>query len=249
MPSKLPDSIKSLVIQEWLRGEQRDKIAGDNDLSAGAVTNTVNEWRQALGFYLADQLRDFAVTLRKLGITPGQCATGFRIAMMMNRLGIKEDSFESFMSDVYHRCKNLELTPENIASYLTDLLEFSKSVPFSKMTNYIQQKVDEKEKLEQEIKNLEDDVGILQMEKRDYQAFRDGALEDMKLTKEELRSYSSHKAELAKYGIPVSDFSKLAKITNGSSNMDTMLSSLLKSSRICNYLKLSSEIIEKKYLF
>ena len=215
MPSKLPDTVKTLVIQQWLKGEQRDKIAGDNDLSAGAVTNIVNEWRQSLGFYLADQLRDFAVTLKKVGITPVQCATGFRIAMSMNRLGIKEDSFESFMSEVYQRCKNLELTPENIASFLTDLLEFSKSVPFSKMTNYMQQKTDEKKKLEQEIENLEDDVGILQMEKGDFQALRDAALEDMKLTKDELQAYSSHKAELAKYGIPVNDFSKLAKIVDG----------------------------------
>jgi hypothetical protein len=38
MPSKLPDNIKSLVIQQWLKGEQRDKIAADNGLSAGAVT-------------------------------------------------------------------------------------------------------------------------------------------------------------------------------------------------------------------
>jgi hypothetical protein len=29
MPSRLPDNYKSLVIQEWLKGEQRDKIAAD----------------------------------------------------------------------------------------------------------------------------------------------------------------------------------------------------------------------------
>ena len=50
MPAKLPDNFKSLVIQEWLNGTQRDKIAGDNGLSAGAVTNIVDEWRLALVF-------------------------------------------------------------------------------------------------------------------------------------------------------------------------------------------------------
>ena len=35
MPSKLPDNLKSLVIQDWLSGKQRDRIAGDNGLSAG----------------------------------------------------------------------------------------------------------------------------------------------------------------------------------------------------------------------
>jgi hypothetical protein len=96
---------------------------------------------------MADELRDLAVTLNKIGITPAQCAVGFRVAMMMNRLGIKEDSFESFMSDIYNRCKNLGLTPENIASYLTNLLEFSKTVPYSKIPDYIELKTQEKKEI------------------------------------------------------------------------------------------------------
>ena len=183
MPSKLPSNISSQVVQQWLKGEKRDKIAVYNGLSAGAVTNIVNEWRQALGFSSADELRDLAVVLRKIDITPVQCAVGYRVAMMMNRLGIEEDSFEFFMSDIYRRCKNLELVPENSASYLADLLEFSKSVPFSKIADYIQQKTGEKEKLEKEVENLKDKVDVLQREKRDYQTSRDNALEDMNLPK------------------------------------------------------------------
>ena len=89
MPAKLPDNFKSLVIQGWLNGTQRDKIARDNGLSAGAVTNIVDEWRLALGFSPGKpELRELAVTLKKIGITPAQCAGGFRVAMMMNRLGV-----------------------------------------------------------------------------------------------------------------------------------------------------------------
>jgi uncharacterized protein (DUF433 family) len=44
MPSRLPDNYKSLVIQAWLNGEQRDKIADDYGLSAGSVTNIINDW-------------------------------------------------------------------------------------------------------------------------------------------------------------------------------------------------------------
>ena len=50
MPSRIPDSMKSLVIQQWLRGARRDTIAVDNGISAGAVTSIVNEWRGAIGF-------------------------------------------------------------------------------------------------------------------------------------------------------------------------------------------------------
>jgi hypothetical protein len=35
----------------------------------------------------ADELRELAVTLKKIGISAAQCALGFRTAMTMNRLG------------------------------------------------------------------------------------------------------------------------------------------------------------------
>ena len=92
-----PFATKSLVIQQWLKGYQRDKISANSGLSAGAVTNIVNEWKQALGFAIADELRELAITLKNIGITPVQCAIGFRIGMIMNRLGVKEDDFESFV--------------------------------------------------------------------------------------------------------------------------------------------------------
>ena len=44
----------------------------------------------------------------------------------MNYLGVKEDGFELFILEIYNRCKDIGLTPENIASNLGDLLEFQK---------------------------------------------------------------------------------------------------------------------------
>jgi DNA-binding transcriptional MerR regulator len=220
MPTKLLDNIKSLVIQQWLKGEQRDKIAVDNGLSAGAVTNIVNNWRQALGFAAADELRDLAVTINKIGITPAQCAVGFRVAMMMNRLGIKEESYESFMSDVYNRCKNLGLTPENIASYLIDLLEFSKTVPYSKIPDYIELKTQEKKKLEEEIERLKEQKENFEGQKSVAEELRDIALKHEKMTAANLKWYSDLKEELRKYGIPVDDISQLAKVVNGISKYD-----------------------------
>jgi cell division protein FtsB len=215
MPSRLPDNIKSLVIQQWLKGEQRDKIAVDNGLSAGAVTNIVNEWRQALGFSIVDALRELALTLKRIGITPAQCAVGFRVAMMMNKLGVKEDSFESFMSDVYNRSSKLGLTPETIASYLTNLLEFSTTVLFSQIPDYIQQKTQEKKKLEEEIEKLKEQKEDLERQKSIVQNLRDIALQNEKITTDKLKWYSDIKAELGKYGIPVDDISRFARAIEG----------------------------------
>jgi hypothetical protein len=48
----------------------RDKIAVDIGISPDAVSNIVSEWRNHTGSYAADELRSFAVTLRKIGLTP-----------------------------------------------------------------------------------------------------------------------------------------------------------------------------------
>ena len=41
------------------------------------------------------------------------------------------------MSDVYNRCCNIPgLAPERIAFYITNLLEFSQTVPFSQISKY-----------------------------------------------------------------------------------------------------------------
>jgi hypothetical protein len=98
MQGKLSDHIRSLVIKQWLEGVQRDMIAANNGLSAGAVTNIVNDFRRGLGSAVVDDLRDLGVTFRKVGITPAQCALGFRIAMLINKLGVKEvEQVETFI--------------------------------------------------------------------------------------------------------------------------------------------------------
>jgi hypothetical protein len=58
-------------------------IAANNGLSAGAVTNVVNDFRRGLGSAVVDDLRELGVTFRKVGITPAQCALGFRVAIMI----------------------------------------------------------------------------------------------------------------------------------------------------------------------
>jgi hypothetical protein len=214
MPSKLPDNYKSLVIQQWLNGEQRDKIAVDNGLSAGSVTNIVNEWRAALGFPIADALRELAVTLRRIGITAAQCALGFRIATLMLRIGVKEDGFESFILNVYNRCKDIGLSPQNIAFHMTDLLKFSETVPFSKISDYVKEKTNEKVKLEEKIEDLEVLIENFQEEASDALSRRDKALQDEKMTGSELKWYTILREELGKYGLPIDDTLKFAKVVN-----------------------------------
>lgn len=215
MPSRLPENYKSLVIQAWMKGEPRDKIAADYGLSAGSVTNIVNDWRAAVGLPTADALRELGITLKRLGITPAECALGSRIATLMHRIGVKEDGFESFMSDAYNRCKDIGLSPQNIAFHLADLLDFSKTVSLSKIPDYLKEKTTEKGNLEEEIEKLKGQIETLREQKEDAESLRDIALQDEKMTSSGLKWYTDLREELTKYGIPIDDIQQLAKAMNG----------------------------------
>jgi chromosome segregation ATPase len=137
--------------------------------------------------------------------------------MIMINLGVKEDSFESFVRDVYNRCKDLGSSTENIANHLRDMLGFSKtgSISLSEISDYVMQKADEKGKLEGKIGKLKHQLETLEKEKSDAEANTNIALKNEKMTAAELAGYSDLKVELRKYGLPIDDISKLAPIVNG----------------------------------
>ena len=70
MPSATGIDVKSGVIYEWLRGNSRDKIAEIYNISTGGVTNIINEWRNNIGAYIAEDLRELSLSLKKANITP-----------------------------------------------------------------------------------------------------------------------------------------------------------------------------------
>ena len=140
MPFRIGEDVKSGVVYEWLQGSSRDKIARIYNISTGGVTNIINEWRNNIGAYIAEDLRELSVSQKKANLTPRQCSIGFRVAKIMQRLGITEGQFESFMSDIYDRCQKLQLGPDQIEKYLMETINISKIVFPSQIPNYINTK-------------------------------------------------------------------------------------------------------------
>jgi hypothetical protein len=215
LPTRQPDSIKSAVIQQWLEGKSRDLIAADTGLSSGAVTNIIEEWRQNLGSPIANDLRELAVTLKKIGITANQCAAGFRIAMILIKCGVGENEFLSFVSQIYDGSKKLGLSPEKIISHLKDLLYFSESMSLSQIRDYVKQKTSEKRNLEKDIENMRTQIRTLEQEKSHSEELRDDALENEKMTTSDLKWISDMRSELEKYQIPIDNISLLSKTVDG----------------------------------
>jgi hypothetical protein len=212
MPAAIPETIKSQVIIQWLQGLSRDAIARDNSISTGAVSNIINEWTNTLGKYKADELRELAKLLKTAGLSPAQCAIGFRTMKILSEQGIDRETAEYFISDIYKKCGNLGVTPSKIATYIEDLTKFSDHVRLPEIGDYINQQTVKKIELEKELQGLRNQISTLQEQKSEVEKSRDLALEQKRKVTEEMKSYFDVKQELDKHKISITeDVPKFAK--------------------------------------
>jgi hypothetical protein len=207
---------RSIVIQQYLRGKSRDDIARDCGLGAGTVSNIIAGWRANLDQYIVEDLRELGINLKKSAISPAQCARGSKIISTLERLGVNEDNFENFISSIYLQCRRIDdLAPHKIASYIEDLIAFSKTVPFSQIEQYIEEKKNENTKLEDYKEDLESQIQKLQKEEANSKNRLDTALYNEKTTNEEIESLIDLKTQLKIYGLNIAeDIQKFAQIVN-----------------------------------
>ena len=127
MPLRIPHDTRAHVIRQWLAGEPRDKIAIQTGLSAGTVSNIIGNWRHKVGYSTADALRQLAIELKRLGISTTECAIGFRTVNTIKRLGLvgadEEKRLESFVSDIYNKCKYYGLIPDKLVNLAMQILD------------------------------------------------------------------------------------------------------------------------------
>jgi hypothetical protein len=131
MNSKISESIRHSVIRLWLEGKSRKDIALICGVSEGTVSNIVSDWGQKLGKGGdAEALRELGSNLKRTGIDAAQCAQGFRITMIMKKMRVNEEAFESFISKFMNVGRKVSggLTPDMIGSYLEDHVQLWDSV-------------------------------------------------------------------------------------------------------------------------
>jgi transposase len=62
MPAPIDMHVKKQVINQWLSGDSRDRIAADNGIGAGTVSNIINEWKKGVEDSEYDPVRELAVS-------------------------------------------------------------------------------------------------------------------------------------------------------------------------------------------
>ena len=130
----ISSQVEESIIQNYILGHSRDEIAEETGVAPGSVSNKVNEWKRRIEAPDIEELRRFAVNIRKSEMTIKQCIKGFRFLQILKGLEITIetddidsdlDSLAFFVNEIYKKCKEKGMTPTVITTWIYDLLNFS----------------------------------------------------------------------------------------------------------------------------
>jgi len=217
MPSAIPETIKSRVISQWLQGLGRDIIAQDNNISTGAVSNITNEWSMDIGKSEADTFRELAKAMNTAGLTPAQCAIGFRTIKLVSGQNIDSEAATQLIGDIYNKCKDSGVLLSEFATSIKDLVKVSNDyhIPLSKIEEYIDEKIAKKKELDKELEELKNKISTLNNQKSEIENARDLALQQKKMADLEIKSYSTTKQVLDRHNLSMTeDLSKFASVVS-----------------------------------
>src|SRR5919202_7033166 len=148
MPASIETSIKRKVIQQWLSGDLRQKIAIDNNIGEGTVGSIVNYFKEGLDNSKFDSARELALQAKKQGLNLSDLASNFRIHNFIKTSGASENMIESFISNI----SSSELHPEKIIELVNHIYGISKSESIhpDQLPNYINQKIEQKQRIDEQ---------------------------------------------------------------------------------------------------
>jgi uncharacterized protein (UPF0335 family) len=192
MPSPIDETVKRRVVQQWLSGEAREKIAEDNNIGAGTVASIVGNYKIGLDNLDFASFRELMLEAKKRGMTPSDLASHFRLFNYLVKSGAAEQEVESFITNV-----NSGYIPLGKAIELVNQIhEISKSqsVPHDQLSNYIEKKLVEKKRIDEEIKQA------------------DAILQSKNVTIEAINQHIQLNKELKKYRLSTKDIHRLLDV-------------------------------------
>ena len=192
MPAAIDPVIKKQVVNQWLSGDSRDRIAADNGIGTGTVSNIIDEWKKTVEDSDYESIRELSVFCNKQGITLNALASCIRLNNYIQSLGANanESTLESLIA-------NLANYPDRDPAKLIEAAaQISESgIPL--------------EKLEEHVNSLKSEKETLQREIDEKRAILDDVYEDVESRRKLVEEYAQMRADMRRYGIGLEDPMKI----------------------------------------
>ena len=217
----MSNDLKSLVSQEWIMGKTRDKIASEFKIGKGTVSNIISEWKNMIGTFDADSIRELAIGMKKAGSTPGECLRGLRMSNQIEKFGIDPEELEYFLNTLYKECitngvrpadlskilKETSTLPEINLNSINEIPKCIKEKQLQKLALDIQ--VDEKTK---EINNMNIKLQIEEKKIQDLQNYQKTFQQKIQDQEKDFLLFIDYKNQLQQNNIPIQYLQPMANI-------------------------------------
>ena len=134
---------------------------------------------------------------------------------MLKKYEIEDDENEErvtyFLKEIYTKCQEVGLTPQKIFDYIGDILKFSSEISISQIPKFMKQRIEEKEKLENEVQELSKKRDELIKVKEETKH----EIQELSKIKETMtktyKTFTIIKFRLRQYGIRMEDLDQFVK--------------------------------------
>jgi len=214
------------VIQLYLYGITTQKIAKECGTSIGYVSGVITRLKEELGQNKVSAIREFAVALRKLGISAPQALVGAKIYSVMCKSELDEDKLGELIKDTIEKAQNQGISLSKLieCSKIVSVLQEKSNVSLGDLPMTCQEMLGKKETLEKEIT-------ILSQQKASAETQATNAFEEKNLTVQKLKEFDCIKTQLEKNDIDINDLPRLVTILKKASDSN------YNSDKIINHLQ------------
>jgi hypothetical protein len=158
MPAQIPRQIKNAVIQRWLSGISREKIAKEFTIGTGTVSNIVSSARGQPGIFHDDfdLVRETALMMKREGLTIDNLVSIARLEGLLMEMGLKEGQIERMIDDLNAHLFKRGLSTEEYVAIINSFSKISTnlSIPLERIFDSVSEKIRERDILTGEIQEL-----------------------------------------------------------------------------------------------
>jgi uncharacterized protein YbcC (UPF0753/DUF2309 family) len=127
-----------------------------------------------IGVLLLENLKlmhsELAKVLNSAGLTPAQCAIGFRTMTLLREQNIHADAAAQLIVDIYKKCKEFEITSSKFAVSIKEIkVSDDHHIQLHKIEQYIDEKITKKKELENELEDLKNEILTIKNQKSEIE--------------------------------------------------------------------------------
>jgi hypothetical protein len=151
LSNPIPHKIKVQVLYQWIQGISRDKIAENNDIGRGTVTNIIEQFKTNVPDI--DLMRQTALQIKKEGLEIFSFAASIRLRRLLEQLQITEDQIESFLEELEIYCFKQQIIPKDFVLKIKDVSDLAMDLqtPIHKIPSFVNQLSVQKNSIERQI--------------------------------------------------------------------------------------------------